>query len=219
MTSVDRAYIHVGEFNLIIAFLPVYLQEGPLYLLRFKPCYVTKYFAQILNNLSTIYQYQSFITILNVLPRSLSWIRKWSRKFLSAVTIFYLVTVTVFVWECKFWCLLYDNHIVHSFVYSYSKSPPLACCCNNWNMATWLCLFSDHGHILHGTVRWRLTPCCNHDKGLNVRCIQFPGSGIPVPSLEVVFTNLIPIQQFSHIKFGSDWLWIDGLWSCNQKHQ
>ena len=65
MTSVDRAYVHVSESNLIIAFLPVYLQERPLYLLRFKPRYVTNYYAHLLNNLSTIYQYQSFITIQN----------------------------------------------------------------------------------------------------------------------------------------------------------
>ena len=96
MTSVDRAYVHVSESNLIIAFLPVYLQERPLYLLRFKPRYVTNYYAHLLNNLSTIYQYQSFITILNnlstvyqyqsfittlsILPRSLSWIRKLKSK-------------------------------------------------------------------------------------------------------------------------------------------
>jgi len=139
-----------------------------------------------------------------------------SRKFFSIVTIFDLVTVIVFVWEWKLWCLLYDNYILRSFVYSYSKKPPLACCCNNWNMATRLCLFWDRGHILHGTVRWRLTPCCNHDKGLIVRHIQFPDSGNPVPTLEAVFTNLIPIQQFSHIKVRSVWLWIDRLWSCNE---
>ena len=61
-----------------------------------------------------------------------------------------------------------------------------------------MCLFWDHGHILHGTVRWRLTPC-NHDKGLNVRCIQFPDSSNPVPTPEAVFTILFPIQQLSHI--------------------
>ena len=139
-----------------------------------------------------------------------------SRKFLSNVTIFDLVTVIVFVWECKLWCLLYDNYIMHSFVYGYSKNPPLACCCNNRNMATRLCLFWDHGHILHGTVRWRLTPCCNHDTGLNVRYIQFPDSGNAVPTLKAIFTNLIPIQQFSHITVRSDWLRIDRLWSCNE---
>jgi hypothetical protein len=142
-----------------------------------------------------------------------------SRNFFCTVAIFDLVTVIVFVSECKLRCLLYGNHIVHSFVYSYCKKPPLACCCNNWNMATRLCLFWDHGHILHGTVRWRLTPCCNHDKGFNVRRIQFPDIGNPVPTLEAVFTNLIPIQQFSHIKVRSDWLWIDRLWSCNQMYQ
>jgi hypothetical protein len=139
-----------------------------------------------------------------------------SRKFLSNVTIFDLVTVIVFVWEWKLWCLLYDNYIVHLFVYGYSKNPPQACCCNNRNTATRLCLLWDRGHIIHGTVRWRLTPCCNHDKGLNVRCIQFPDSGNPVPTMTAIFTLLIPIQPFSHITVRNDWLWINRLWSCNQ---
>jgi hypothetical protein len=139
-----------------------------------------------------------------------------SRRFLSNATIFDVVTVIVFVWEFKLWCLLYDHYIVYSFVYGYNKNPLLACCYNNRNMATRLCLSWEHRHILHGTVRWRLTPCCNHDKGLNVRCIQFPDSGNPVLTLKAIFTNLIPIQQFSHITVRSDWLWIDCLWSCNQ---
>jgi hypothetical protein len=139
------------------------------------------------------------------------------RKFLSSVTIFDLINVIVFLWECKLWCL-YDYHIMYLFVYSYNKNPPLACCCSNWNKASRLCLFWDHGHILHGTIRWRLTACCNHDKGWNVRCIQFPDSGNPVPTLEAIFTNLIPIQQFSNIKVRSDWLWIARLLFCNQMY-
>jgi hypothetical protein len=131
MTSVDRAYIRVSESNFVFAFLPVYIWEGPLCLLSFKPCYVTIYFSQIISNLSTIYQYRNFITVLKILPRSLSWVRRIKSKFFCTVTIFDLVTVIVFVSECKLRCLLYGNHIVHSFVYSYCKKPPLACCCNN----------------------------------------------------------------------------------------
>jgi hypothetical protein len=78
---------------------------------------------------------------------------------------------------------------------SYDKNAPLTCCDDNCNMATRLCVFWDHGQILHVAVRWRLAPYCNRDKGLDVRCIQFPDSGNPVLTLEAVCPNLIPVQQ------------------------